>query len=109
MPIIIPVKDNPNQQLTITLDNTVYNLRLLYNSLVDSWTLDVNDDNNNPILSNLALVPNFPLIKNYVEAGQPKGDFVCNGDIKKTKIIRNSFKDKDFQLLYVTEAEIATL
>jgi hypothetical protein len=109
MPITIPIKDDTNHELTIALDGSTYRLRFLYNQLTDNWSIDINDEDNNPILSNLRLVPNFPLIKNYVQEGQPKGDFICNGKFDIQKITRNSFKDKDFELLYITEAEIGTL
>jgi len=109
MPIIVPIKNDPNHQLAITLDNVVFNLRFLYNETKDSWVMDIKDGNNTPIITGLRLVPNFPIIKQYVSPNLPKGDFVCNGNFDIAEITRKSFSSKEFQLLYLTEAEIGAI
>jgi len=109
MPIIVPIKNDENHQITITLDNEVFKLRFLYSDLNDSWCFDIYNQDNDPLLTNIRLVPNFPLIKQYVNTGLPKGDFVCDGNINTASITRDSFSKNGFQILYLTEAEIGAI
>jgi hypothetical protein len=106
MTILIPIKNDPNHQINITLDEEIFRLRFLYNENSDCWTMDIKDVNGNLLLSNIRLVPNFPLIKQYVNIGLPKGDFICNGDIDTQYITKDSFAKNKFKMLYITEAEI---
>ena len=109
MSIKIPVKDDPNHILKITLDQVVFNLKFLYNTLVDGWTMGIFDENNNPILIDLKIVPNFFTIRDFVNTGLPLGDFVCNADSSIQNINRDSFANGEAELFYLTEDDINSL
>ncbi len=109
MSVKIPVKDDPNQIIKITLDGTIFNLKLLHNSVTDSWTMGIFDENLNPILIGLRILPNTFNLRDFVNAGLPPGDFVCNADISIQNITRNSFASNEAELFYITEAEIEAI
>lgn len=109
MSINIPIKDDPNQVIKIPLDQVVYNLKFLYNTLVDGWTMGIFDEEDNPILIDLKIVPNMFAIRDFVNNGLPPGDFVCNVESSIQKINRDSFANGEAQLIYLTEDDIESL
>ena len=58
-----------SQSLGISLNGTLYNLRLAWNVMAQSWTLDLADVNNTPILQGIPLVTGADLLEQYAYAG----------------------------------------
>lgn len=63
-PFLIPLQPTP-QTLTITVAGVQYQLRLIWNTQNDAWTLDISDVNGNPILSGIPLVTGADLLEQF--------------------------------------------
>jgi hypothetical protein len=63
-PYLIPLVSTP-QTLSIVLGGVQYNLRVLWNSAAGCWVLDINDSNNNPIVSGVAIVTGTDLLSQF--------------------------------------------
>lgn len=106
MALVIPTKDSPNYSINITLDNVSYIMRFLYNTEIGFWTLGLNDVDDNPLLTNIKLVVNYPLTRIYKYLPIPPGEFYCLSSKKGVKTIgRDSFVNKEVSLIYLTEIE----
>ena len=66
MMIIIPLRTGQtNQRMDISLDDFPVSMRVKWNERFKFWSLDINDRESTPILLNIRLVTNFPLIKKF--------------------------------------------
>lgn len=104
MSIIIPVKDNPNYKYSLEIENQIYILKFLFNTIYEYWTFSIYDDEETLILSNIKIVSNFPLTGTYKINGLPKGEFMCLS--VSEYVTRDTFKDGEADLVYLTEEEI---
>jgi len=104
---VIPLKDNANYKFSIQLDSKTYILQFLYNTVNTYWTFSISDENETLLLSNIKIVKNFPLTDKYKIEGLPAGDFMCASTTDR--ITRDSFKNKEATLIYMTEAEIEAI
>lgn len=109
MAILIPIKDNPNYTLTIELDSKIFKLWMLYNASYDFWAMSLYDEDDNLLISNLKLVPNYPLLFSHRNMSLPSGDFYCETSGEVVNIGRNSFSSKESNLLYLTQEELALI
>lgn len=87
----------------VSLENVQYKLRLMWNALAKSWIMHIWDANRVPLLQNIKLVPNFPVLMNHHRPGIPPGEFIVIADSEE--LTRDSFKDGSATLCYVPEAE----
>lgn len=63
MPSTIPIQPNvPSQSFSIVLDSVSYNMLAKWNSRSEFWTLDIFDDNQNVIISDIALKAGMNLL-----------------------------------------------
>lgn len=98
----IEIKDAPDIVHNVTIDDVDYKLRLMYN-INGFWVLHLWDYNENPLITNIKVVPNFPLLMNKHCFDVPKGEFVVVS--KDEQVDRNSFNDGRATLVYITEQE----
>lgn len=64
--IRIPIMTGePSQQLDTSLNDFPVSMRVKWNERFNFWSLDINDRESTPILLNIRLVTNFPLIKKF--------------------------------------------
>lgn len=49
----------------VALQGVSYNLEFIYNERIQLYSLSLYDQNNNPIVLGEALVPNYPIFKDY--------------------------------------------
>lgn len=87
----------------VKLDDKQYKLRILWNYFGSFWSMHILDNNRNPLLCNVKLVPNFPLLLNKHCFNVPRGEFVVRSN--QLELDRNSFKDGQATLIYLTESE----
>lgn len=101
----ITFNDAPDIVVGAEIDDVRYKLRLMWNPTEAGgfWTLHLWDADRNPILCNLKLVPNFPLLINHHRPGIPKGEFVVISSAETLN--RSSFKNEEASLLYIPEDE----
>jgi hypothetical protein len=63
-PFLIPLQPT-NQTFQITLAGVVYTLTVRWNDMNEAWTLDLADQNQNPIVSGIPLVTGVDLLAPY--------------------------------------------
>lgn len=83
---------------SVPLDNVKYKIRMLWNKEAAAWSLHLWDANENVILSNIRVVPNFPLLLNHHVKTAPLGELLVLTD--KEDVNRNSFADGSAILVY---------
>lgn len=62
--LILPLTNNPEENFSITISEVVYNLRQLWNTL-GFWTIDVLDENGDPLAYGVKLVTRTELTFQY--------------------------------------------
>lgn len=73
---VIPLYNFPNNTYTIVIEieekNTTFNLFFSYNLSAPYWTLEIQDVNKNPIVSNIPLLSGHNLLDGleYLEIGE---------------------------------------
>lgn len=89
----------PDQTVDVTIDNQPYTLRALWNERFGYWSLSVNERDGGPILTNIKMVNNYPLVKRFAR-------LPIAGDLyfvsRSGKIDRPTFEDVggDYGLFY---------
>jgi len=53
------------QTFSISLGGNTYNLNLYWNTVNQTWILDINDSGNNPIVNGIQLVTGIGLLRQY--------------------------------------------
>lgn len=106
MAIIIPIKNNPNHTIIIELDNRLYKLGFLYNTLRSFWSLTIWDEDDIMLISGIKIVANYPLLFSHKNNSLPLGNFYCEITSKSSLITRNSFLSGEAKLLYLTQKEL---
>ena len=56
---------NPEESFQIVIFDILYNLRQLWNTSGQYWTLDINDEDGNPLVLGVKLVTGIFLLKQY--------------------------------------------
>ena len=62
--IEIPLNASPEQEFSITVDKTTYNLRVILNSRTSTWTIDVSTSSG-PLLYGVSLLGGVDIFKQY--------------------------------------------
>lgn len=101
--IQINIVDAPDIVMQISIDETNYKLRLTYNQYHGFWTMHLWDYNENPLATNIKVIPNFPLLLNKHCFDVPKGEFIVISN--EESLDRDSFKDGRATIVYMTEDE----
>lgn len=60
----IPLTANP-QKLTISLGTNTYQLVVKWNDQSQTWVIDINDTDGNPVLTGLSMVTGADLLEQY--------------------------------------------
>jgi hypothetical protein len=97
----IPVRDDlPSYNFQITLEGIVFTLHFRFNVRDDRWYMDVNDVDDEPIVTGVKLLYGLPLLDRYKNERLPLGRFII---LDETGEERNPTRDGlgvDFKLLY---------
>lgn len=102
--IYISVPDMNDSISTISIDGKEYGLRFTYNEMFDFWSFSIYDEDTNPIVAMIKIVPNFPLLHFYSETKLPDGIFGCI--TSKEAVRRNTFKDKEAEFVFIPRVEL---
>ena len=93
----LPLAPQP-QQLTVTLNGTVYNLTTKWNYYEGCWCVDIADNDNNPIIGSVPLVTGLNLLEQY--------DYLAIGGEGSALIVYSTINSPDdvptFQNLGIT-------
>jgi len=98
---------NFSQQMD--LDGVSYNLTFLYNSTTLQWTISISDIDDVHIIDGLKLVLNSNLFSQYPSIGLPPGELYCIDTTEKETEINRENLGETVELIYVPEAEVATI
>lgn len=63
--ITLPLFPDSHYTYAVALQDVSYNLEFIYNERTQLYSLSLYDQNNNPIVLGEALVPNYPIFKDY--------------------------------------------
>lgn len=96
--------DANDQLIEAELDGALYHVSLSWNQEASRWTMAVLDLDKRLIVSGIAMVPLWPLLRQVRGPEIPAGEFVV--DAPKGWIGRDSFVQRDATLFYVEEAEV---
>lgn len=107
--ILIPMKDQNSFTLEASLDGVSFVLRFDWNVSADFWTMAIFNAKNETVLRGVVLVPNTPLLRQFRSRAVPAGEFVAYLDEPPRDLGRMDFVNQTCQLLYIPEAELATL
>jgi len=109
--IIVPFSDSNFSAFIqeITIDDRVYKFRFYWNDRFKYWSMSIFDFEDNIILHGIKLVVNYELLNPFRHLEIPRGAlYIIDTTDNINKIGRNDM-DVNCRLLYLTEAEIATL
>ncbi len=104
-------KNSSKYIIETVLNNEVFRLRFFWNTREEFWYMDIMDQNDVNILTNVKLVINYSLLQQY-EAIEtlPKGDFIL-WDVEQNPIIGGVTVDNygvRYNLLFFTNEELAS-
>lgn len=85
--VTITMYDTASFSESVTLDGNEYRLRFYWNTRGQFWSMDIADANNNPLVSGVKLIANFPLLIQHTEEGLPPGDFFIVDPSSKTQYV----------------------
>ena len=63
--LILPLYEDPDYYYTVPLENVAYKIRFYYNTRAERWVMDVRYADNEPIILNSAVLPNYPMLADY--------------------------------------------
>lgn len=106
---VIPIKDNPNHSILISLEDVIYKLLFKYNTTSDFWTIDIYSVDDVLLLAGVKIVANYALLFYHKKTGLMSGDFICEIADTNARITRDSFSSGAAKLLYLTEVELAAV
>lgn len=98
-------------ELPISLDNIPINLRIVWNTRISSWFLDVRDSKMNVIEEGIRLSINQPLIVFGIDSWRAEGNLfiipTSSETVEKGGLLtRNNFGgENNYQMLYVPREE----
>lgn len=103
--ISISVPDKNDSISKISLSGKVYFLRFTYNPTFQYWSMGVHDEDLNPVVSMVKVVPMYPLIEAYkTYTTMPDGIIGCYTNLKK--VTRDSFKNGEAVIAYIPHSEL---
>ena len=107
---IIPFKEPAAWSEQINLTNSVFILHFQWNALNRYWVMSIYNQDNIPILLGVKIVPNFDLTKQFVQAGMPAGDILCQNILNEWGEIGRFQMGQTNELIYYEPGELeATL
>lgn len=95
---IIEVPDMNDSVSRVVLSGTAYQIRFTYNDTFDYWKFSLYNDQNEPIVLGIKIVPRFPLNIFYGVTKLPDGIFGVM--TKLERIGRNDFVDGKAQFVF---------
>lgn len=109
--IIIPFSNSefPSFIQEVTIDNAVYKFRFYWNDRFEYWSMSIFDFEDNIIIHGIKLVINYELFNPFRYLDIPRGAlYVIDTTDSIDKIGRDDM-DTNCRLLYLTEADLATI
>ena len=107
---VIPVADLNSQAIEVVLDDILYYLILNWNDTGGYWTMAIRNASYQTLVEGISMVPNYPLTWQFRYIDMPRGDLqVGTAQYRNGPIPRDGFSSGVYQLVYMTELDLATL
>ena len=90
------------------LEDSVYHIGLSWNQSGQLWTLSIRDLSYSLLISGIAAVPGYPLLKQVRRSYLPAGDLAIYS-INNKNLNRYSFVKGEANLLYFTAEELGLI
>lgn len=110
--VAIPFSDTASFTQEVTLDGTPFNLKLVFNTRGEFWTLSISDVENVVIVSGIKLVLDFALLTAYQHiVALPPGNLIVNDPSgnRDRPAFGDFTGDRGLELIYMTEEELASV
>jgi hypothetical protein len=105
--LYITVPDMNDSLSSISIDGVLYYLRFTYNEENNYWNFGVYDENEEPIVAMVKIVPYFPLLYQYQDSRLPEGEFCAFSDYEQ--IQRQSFNQLEAEFVYFTKTDLKNM
>lgn len=107
MATIIPFANNlPSFTQSMVLENVSYIFNFKWNSRGEFWTMNINDDENTPLVQGIQIVLNFELLSQYQYKDLPPGKlYVLDTTGSLDPIAYEDMYNGRITLLYLNEGE----
>ncbi len=102
----ITVPSNNDNLINVTLDEENYKLKVSYNGEGEYWSLGVYTDSGSPIVSQMKLIPCFPINRYFCRNDMPQGIFCV--DTTLDRLEKDSFSTGKASLYFLPYSEIPT-
>lgn len=106
---MIPFKEPACWSMQITLDRIIYFLEFKWNALNEFWVMNILTSQKVPLILGIKIVPSYNLLAAYTVFGQPPGAIICQNIVDTVEGIGRFDMSQKFQLVYYTEAEVASI
>lgn len=104
---LIPFKQPAQWSEQIQLGTVIFNLTCQWNALNEYWTMDILDNDLNPLVVGVKVVVNYNLFKQYSVFGLPAGDIVCQSIIESFAKLGRFDMERTAELVYYEPGEFA--
>lgn len=104
--LIIPFRESSNFREQIQLSGTLFYLKFTWNALNEFWLMDIYNSNELPLILGVKIVPEYPLIYQFVVDGKPIGEIVCHNVVNAPSEIGRFDMNQKFALVYYEPGEL---
>lgn len=104
MTLVIHVPDYNDSFSRVVLAKKAYLLRFTYHLRGDYWTFGIYNQNREPYVQGVKIVPNYPLNFFYNTRDLPDGTFAAL--TKKERIGRNDFREKQAEFVFIPHEDL---
>lgn len=106
MAYIISVPDSPASTQRITIEGLTYFIYLAYNSRQESWELTLHNEDNEPLVEGIKLIPDQNITKRFLWVDRFEGDIVISIYNATAEPITRDNLGTDYLIVYVTKEEL---
>jgi len=103
---IIPFKQNTQWRQQIELNDETFILSFKWNALNEYWSMNIFNQDEEPVALGIKIVTQFNLTEQLVQAGMPKGDIICQNIIGGFEKIQRNDMGLTNDLVFYSEGEI---
>ncbi len=104
MATIISLPDMNDSFSRVVLQGREYLLRLTYNDTGDFWTFGLYRSEDDPIITEIKIVPCFPLNRYFDTSDMPDGIFGAITNLER--VGRNAFVNGEAQFVFIPTEEL---
>lgn len=102
----LPVTNaDPNYRFQIELEGRLYFFEFRYNTRMERWLMDLEDENQDPLVVGIPVLTNLFLLAQFVDDRLPPGFIIAQDESGEGKQATRQQLGNDVKLLYMTSDE----